>query len=288
MAEVTVSPDVDFSWGHEAPTLLDVVPGSLTGFDDVASTALALEPAFGPGYLEPLPVHDEDLITVPSTSLSESIQRVSFEEPEETTWMVIVSRFADTGDRTSIPDQCWPETYTGTIGLFQMLAVGSARNPDPWEAPPDPPGEPMPPAYRAFKEIGVRLGAGDEQVARAVGIGRTTVYSWYRDGREPRRGTARRIYELQSVISSLYRKLGDEGLAAWLRTGSPSRRERLLEGDLEMLNQEIDSALFHDEPGSLDLAWRGEEPAAAETGSEAGSRPPRAIRRKARAVRRPR
>jgi hypothetical protein len=115
-----------------------------------------------------------------------------------------------------------------------------------------------PPAYRAFKELADWLEAREEDLATAIGIGRTTVYSWKRDGREPRRGTAQRIYEYHSVLSSLLQRLGREGLRGWLFSGSPQPRDLLLGGDLASLDSRIHNVLFRRADTGIDLAWAPE------------------------------
>jgi hypothetical protein len=138
-------------------------------------------------------------------------------------------------------------------------------------------------AVRAFKKLGEWLGVGDEDIAGAVGIGRTTVYSWQRENREPRRGTAQRLYEYHAVLSALRRRLGPEGLTLWLSAGEPSHRDLLLKGDLESVEGAVDTQLFVGQGAGPDLAWRGED-----FGRAVGylsTDPPRPSRRKARRAR---
>jgi transcriptional regulator with XRE-family HTH domain len=137
-----------------------------------------------------------------------------------------------------------------------------------------------PKAWRAFKDLGEWLEAPDEEIASALGIGRTTVYSWQRDNREPRRGTARRIYEFHSVLATLRRRLGDEQLTAWLAGGAPSRRELLLAGDLEAIDAAVDAEVFSGQERQPDLSWVG--PDRGGVGPVEGADPPRARRRKPR------
>ena len=104
--------------------------------------------------------------------------------------------------------------------------------------------EPGPRSWEAFKELAVWLGATDGELAGAIGIGRTTVYSWQREGREPRRGTARRLHQLHAALRALRRRLGGDGLDAWLAAGDPSRQKLILGGELGGLGEEIDAQLF--------------------------------------------
>jgi hypothetical protein len=109
--------------------------------------------------------------------------------------------------------------------------------------------EPDPPAYTAFKSLGRWLDADDATIADMVGIGRTTPYTWKRDGREPRATTAQRIYEFHATLDSLRRRLGAVGLRRWLHEGIPPRRETLLAGDLESLDFDVHALLFRRESG---------------------------------------
>lgn len=120
-------------------------------------------------------------------------------------------------------------------------------------------GEVAPNAYRAFKAICRWLGAPHDIVAEAVGIGRTTPYSWRRDGREPRRGTARRVFEYHAVLNSVRRELGREQFSAWLLAGEPRRRDALLAGQLEEISAAVDSVLFTGSAARPDFAWGAED-----------------------------
>jgi len=101
-----------------------------------------------------------------------------------------------------------------------------------------------PPAYEAYKALGRWLAAGDAAIADMVGVGRTTPYTWKRDGREPRAATVQRIYEYHATLDSLRRKLGIAGLRRWLHEGVPPRLETLLAGELERLEADVHAELF--------------------------------------------
>jgi hypothetical protein len=101
-----------------------------------------------------------------------------------------------------------------------------------------------PAAYRAFKDLGRWLDAEDGQIADMVGIGRTTPYTWKREGREPRAGTAQRIYEHHATMDALQRRLGEEGLRRWLHEGVPTRRDAVLAGGLTDLERDVHEVLF--------------------------------------------
>jgi hypothetical protein len=138
-----------------------------------------------------------------------------------------------------------------------------------------------PPAFHAFKDLGRWLDADDGEVARMVGFGRTTPYSWKRSGTEPRVGTVRRLYEYHAALDSLYRHLGDDDLRRWLHLGAPAtRRETLLGGALEELERDVHEALFRRSPETrLGLAAGPEDAGAV---GARGGQAPRASRRRPR------
>jgi len=118
-----------------------------------------------------------------------------------------------------------------------------------------------PPAYDAFKDLGRWLDADDGAIAKMVGVGRTTPYTWKRDCREPRAATVRRIYEYHATIDSLRRRLATSDFRRWLNEGVSSRRDRLLSGELESLEMDVHAVLFRREPNRrVDLAAAPEEP----------------------------
>jgi len=139
-----------------------------------------------------------------------------------------------------------------------------------------------PEAFRAFKDITEWLRASDEEVAEAIGIGRTTVYAWRREGREPRRGTARRLYELHSVLAALQRRMGSERYELWLNQGASSWRQAVLSGDLSVLEPVIESELF-DQPSGQRFDWTPEDRGSLSP-AESSTRP-RVSGRKAKRVR---
>lgn len=128
-----------------------------------------------------------------------------------------------------------------------------------WVAPVDRAAS-NPPAYEAFKALGRWLNADDAAIADMVGIGRTTPYTWKRDGREPRAATAQRIYEYHATVDALRRRLGIGGLRRWLQEGVAPRREVLLAGDLESLEPDVHELLFRRAPTRrVDLAAAPED-----------------------------
>jgi hypothetical protein len=132
-----------------------------------------------------------------------------------------------------------------------------------------------PPAYEAFKTLGRWLNADDAAIADMVGVGRTTAYTWKRDGREPRAATSQRIYEYHATLDALSRRLGVGGLRRWLHEGLAPRRDVLLAGDLERLERDVHEVLFRRAPiQRVDLAAAAEDTTPTEvSGSERSLRP---------------
>lgn len=110
----------------------------------------------------------------------------------------------------------------------------------------DPPDvtEHSSPAFNAFKELVGWLQATDADVAAMVGVGRTTPYSWKREGREPRRENVRRLFAAHTVVAALVRRLGEDDATQWLVYDDPSRRERILAGDLASIQAQARDLLF--------------------------------------------
>jgi hypothetical protein len=100
------------------------------------------------------------------------------------------------------------------------------------------------PAFRAFKELGCWLEATDEEIATMAGVGRTTPYTWLREGREPRRSTVRSMFQTHAALAALVQRLGEPDAIRWLVHDEPSRRERLLAGDLASVQTEMRPVIF--------------------------------------------
>ena len=125
-------------------------------------------------------------------------------------------------------DRIWADTRLLVEHYEQIAAAGSPESR----------------AWRDFKDLTDWLGATNEELAATIGVGRTTAYTWQREGREPREPTNRRIHQLHAAISALRGRLGREGLEAWLAGGEPTRRKVIMAGDLEQLGADIDAQLF--------------------------------------------
>jgi hypothetical protein len=220
---------------------------------------------------------------IESEYLLRSVTRAPFERfaagvRQLTTGQLLASLMVGAGLR--VPTST-PVEHTVIGDPFATIGHPHAEDPatgDREAAPEDPE------AYRAFKQLGAWLSVDDEQVSDMLGIGRTTPYAWKREAREPRPENARRVYEYHAVLDSLRRRLGLSGFQLWLRSGHPTRRERLLAGELEALDRDVHSVLFQqtteDRP---DLGWAPEPKDAGVSVEAAGVAPRRASRRPRRA-----
>ena len=103
-------------------------------------------------------------------------------------------------------------------------------------------------AFRAFTELRRWLGLTADDAADLVGVGRTTPNAWAREGREPRPASARRLYQLHSVVSALVHRFGEGGAIHWLETGEPSPRDLIVAGNLQEVTRAAERALIGDMP----------------------------------------
>ena len=182
--------------------------------------------------------------------------------------------------------------------FFGVLSAPNAFEPTPFSiapthaailavAAPAPIASTEPAAYKAFKDLAAWLEAEDSQIADMVGIGRTTPYAWKREGHEPRAATAQRIYEHHATLDSLSRRLGAAGLHRWLREASPTRRDTLLNGDLESLERDVHTILFRrSRERRYDLAAAPDDYAPSDAVSDSAA-PSQTIRPSGRRPRRP-
>jgi hypothetical protein len=72
-----------------------------------------------------------------------------------------------------------------------------------------------------------------QDIAQITRVAKGTIFNWRRSGAEPRPHTIRRLLRVHALLALVARRLGDEGVGRWVRAGSPSPLELLLQGDLE-------------------------------------------------------
>ena len=142
---------------------------------------------------------------------------------------------------------CWGSPSAACWGESSGMSVKKGtRRGDPELIRPLAAVEPGPrsPAFRAFKQLGRWLDASDDEVATAVGVGRTTPYSWERMSRPPSPRTTRRLHQLHSLVAGLVNRASAGEYREWLYEGGAFRRIAALSGDLDTLEAEAEPILF--------------------------------------------
>jgi len=121
----------------------------------------------------------------------------------------------------------------GAVDSSAIAAIGAIAEPKPHSS-----------AYLAFKELASWLLLDDEDLAAAIGVGRTTPYTWEREQREPRAETARRLYQVHGTVAALVDQLGEPAATRWLAAGSPSPASLLRRGEVAEVNRLAHDLLF--------------------------------------------
>lgn len=149
------------------------------------------------------------------------------------------------------------EPMTGLVAVPRHRIIGAAAVDSSAIAAIGAIAEPKPhsSAYLAFKELAGWLLLGDEDLAAAIGVGRTTPYTWERERREPRAETARRLYQVHGTVAALVDQLGESAATRWLAAGSPSPASLLRRGEVAEVNRLAHDLLFR--PAARRLAPGG-------------------------------
>lgn len=122
---------------------------------------------------------------------------------------------------------------TGAVNSGAIEAIEATAEPKPHSS-----------AYLAFKELAGWLLLDNEDLAAALGVGRTTPYTWEREQREPRAETARRLYQVHGTVAALVDQLGESAATRWLAAGSPSPGSLLRRGEVAEVNRLAHDLLF--------------------------------------------
>jgi hypothetical protein len=161
----------------------------------------------------------------------------------------------------------WPKFSAGDEPFFAGDAtVPSKRRryvvvkrfswPEETETILDQEARPRSEAFAAFKDLVRWLSATDADVAAMLGVGRTTPYtSWDRLGHPPRAASARRLFQTHAALAAVMHELGEEQGIRWLSFEDPSRREAVLAGNLQRLDDDLHELLFR--PGKPRLRRGG-------------------------------
>jgi hypothetical protein len=83
-----------------------------------------------------------------------------------------------------------------------------------------------------------------EDLAGITGVGKTTFHHWKRTGAEPRPATTHRLRSVHALVRALIGKLGMAGATEWLRVGTPSPFDLLLQGKYGRVEAKAHDVLF--------------------------------------------
>lgn len=105
-------------------------------------------------------------------------------------------------------------------------------------------------AFAAFDDLRRWLRLGSEEAAKLIGVGRTTPLAWEREGHEPRPATARRLYQLHTLVSAIVERLGEPAAIRWLESGSPSPHELIISGQFAEAARSAEDVLIGRRPAT--------------------------------------
>jgi DNA-binding transcriptional regulator YiaG len=143
-----------------------------------------------------------------------------------------------------------PWSRTPTCNSIPDLLFEQAHRPELRVVEVKSPQRPTSIAFTMFDEIREWLSLTTDETARLVGVGRTTPLAWEREGREPRPASARRLYQVHSIVSALVMRVGEPAAVEWLERGDPSPRHRLEQGEITSVAREVERILLQREPRS--------------------------------------
>jgi hypothetical protein len=142
-------------------------------------------------------------------------------------------------NRDTTPTCEWIPEQRGPLPRAELRAVGKKS------------AKPKSRAFTMFDELRGWLSLTTQETARLVGVGRTTPLAWEREGRDPRPGHARRLYQVHAIVGALVKRLGADATAEWLERGTPSPWERLERGEIESVARDAERILLQREPRSM-------------------------------------
>jgi hypothetical protein len=212
-----------------------------------------------PGYLS-LPVHGEAEVVDRFRSAWRRLGMTRAAYLQASTWAAVwphaptevaLTRPLHTLALNNV-DRLWTRIAAGLEEIFRETRL---------EALTGPPEQVEHPAARAFDELAQWIKADHQQVADAVGIGRTTRYAWSREEHAPRPSSVRKLYQVHAAVDALRRAIGPRHFDQWLNLGDPSPRDLLLEGRSSALQPAIREYVFQPSTKNLpDLAAAQEDP----------------------------
>lgn len=85
-------------------------------------------------------------------------------------------------------------------------------------------------ARECLDDLASWLGVSLSELASALGLGRSTIYSWAERGSTPRPAKTRLLYRVHAIVALAVRTVGTRNARVWLQSGKKSPKERILSG----------------------------------------------------------
>jgi len=87
-----------------------------------------------------------------------------------------------------------------------------------------------------------------EKLGEITGVGKSTLFSWRDEGVVPRPKSVQRLLRVYATVRAMVSHLGPSEAGAWFHSDSPSLLDLLLAGELDVVENAVHVALFHDTP----------------------------------------
>jgi hypothetical protein len=99
------------------------------------------------------------------------------------------------------------------------------------------------------------LGASREDIAKAAGIGRSTLFAWMEGSNSPRPTSRHDLDRLLSLTEGAVRALGVERARAWFAAGAPARSQAVLAGSPDSVIEELAALLTPPGEALRERSW---------------------------------
>lgn len=140
-----------------------------------------------------------------------------------------------------------PAALVGELADFELIEAGLRRLQDAWLALPALNVASIAPrsrAYAEFVELAGWLNMTLEETADLLAVGRTTPFTWEREGREPQPRRARRLHQTHTLVGALVERFGEDGARRWLHAGRRPVFELIANGRLDEAEDRAQDLIF--------------------------------------------
>lgn len=96
----------------------------------------------------------------------------------------------------------------------------------------------------SFNELVRWLEASEREISDMTGVSLTYLWALENAGCDPDPRAVRKLRQTHALLNALLIKLGESSTQRWLESGAPSRKERLISGDLNSVQIESRAVLF--------------------------------------------